>query len=87
MFLIRGFLFGCFNSKTASAKVDQKLELAIKYLSEQKYQEAILAYQEVIKINSKNITAYNGISLHSFRQHCYRKLCSNVKDKKLAKIL
>ncbi|MGI6435495.1 MAG: tetratricopeptide repeat protein [Syntrophomonadaceae bacterium] len=54
---------GCTNGKTASAEVGQKLELAIKYLSEQKYEQAVLAYQEVIKIDSKNVTAYKGLSL------------------------
>jgi tetratricopeptide (TPR) repeat protein len=63
VFMLSGYLSGCSNSKTVSADVNQKLELAVKYLSEQKYEKAILAYQEVIKIDSKNITAYKGRSL------------------------
>jgi len=59
--LLSCLLTGC--SSKGSAKVSDKLELAVKYLSEQKYEEAILAYQEVIKIDSKNINAYKGISL------------------------
>jgi Tfp pilus assembly protein PilF len=54
-------LNGC--SRKTGAQVSEKLELAVKYLAEQKYEEAILAYQEVIKIDSKNVTAYKGISL------------------------
>lgn len=61
--LFSGILSGCSNSKAATAKVDEKLELAVKYLSEQKFEEAIIAYQDVIKIDSKNVTAYKGISL------------------------
>jgi len=59
--LLSSLLTGC--SSKAGAKVDEKLELAVKYLSEHKYDDAILTYQEVIKIDSKNATAYKGISL------------------------
>ena len=58
-----GLLIGCSSSTTVSAKVDDKLELAVKYLSEANYKEAILTYQSAIKIDSKNITAYKGLSL------------------------
>ena len=57
-----GLLTGCSRSE-ANTAFEEKLELAVKYLAEQKYDEAILAYQEVIKIDSKNVTAYKGISL------------------------
>lgn len=60
--MIATLFSGCSKSGV-SAQVDDKLELAVKYLSEQKYQEAILAYQDVIKIDSKNIISYKGISL------------------------
>ena len=54
-------LIGCNNS--VEAGTEAKLELAIKYLSENKYEEAILAYQEVIDIDPKIVEAYKGISL------------------------
>lgn len=63
MALLTGLLGGCTKNKAASAKVNDKLELAVKYLSEQKFAEAILTYQEIIKVDSKNITAYKGLSL------------------------
>lgn len=62
MLLLSVLLGGCFEKNKAIAKVDQKLELAIKYLSEQKYEEAILTYNEIIKIDSKQIRAYQGLA-------------------------
>lgn len=56
------FLAGC-NQKGASANVNEKLELAVKYLTQNKFEEAVLAYQEIIKIDPKNITAYKGLSV------------------------
>ncbi|MGE5422190.1 MAG: tetratricopeptide repeat protein, partial [Ignavibacteriales bacterium] len=59
-------LAGCslFQSeKTAIAGVDKKLELAVKYLAENKFKEAMLTYQEVIRIDSKNAAAYKGLGL------------------------
>ncbi|MGE5458871.1 MAG: protein kinase domain-containing protein [Methanobacterium sp.] len=50
-------------SKSITAKAKQKLDMAVKYLSEQKYEQAILAYKEAIKIDRKNATAYKGLSL------------------------
>lgn len=61
MAIFMGALGGC--SVTASARVNKKLDLAVKYLSEHEYEEAILAYQEAIKIDSKNLIAYKGLSL------------------------
>ena len=60
-----GFLItigvGC--SQTGSGtKLTKKLELAVKYLSESKFEEAILAYNEVIKIDSKNLVAFKGLA-------------------------
>lgn len=46
-----------------AAEVGEKLELAIKYLSESNFEQAILAYQDVIKIDPKQVVAYKGISL------------------------
>jgi len=60
--LVTGSFWG-WKSFGTEAQVQSKLDLAVKYLSENKYDEAILAYQEVIKIESKNVTAYKGISL------------------------
>ena len=61
--VLSNLLIGCSSSTTVSAKISDKLELAVKYLSENNYQEAILTYQSAIKIDSKNITAYKGLSL------------------------
>ncbi|NSW82445.1 MAG: tetratricopeptide repeat protein [Syntrophothermus sp.] len=47
----------------AGARVSKQLELAVKYLAENKFDEAILAYQEVIRIDRKNTVAYRGLSL------------------------
>ncbi|MDH7578604.1 MAG: tetratricopeptide repeat protein [Bacillota bacterium] len=54
-------LNGC--SQSAGSKVTKQLELAVKYLAESKFEEAILAYQEVIKIDPKNVMAYKGLSV------------------------
>ena len=63
VFVLGSSIMGGCSKNGVSAQVNDKLELAVKYLSEQKYEEAILAYQEVIKIDTKNVTAYKGISL------------------------
>ncbi|KGK91403.1 hypothetical protein DP73_03825 [Desulfosporosinus sp. HMP52] len=60
--ILSGSMIGC-SSTPVTAKVDDKLELAIKYLSESNYEEAILTYQEVIKIDPKNVQAYKGMSI------------------------
>ena len=58
---------GC-GQGNATAEVSKQLELAVKYLSENKFEEAILAYQDVIKIDPKNIPAYKGMSIaYSFQ--------------------
>lgn len=44
-------------------KATEKLELAVKYLSENNFEQAILAYQEVITIDPKNTQAYQGLSM------------------------
>ncbi|MDQ0287734.1 tetratricopeptide (TPR) repeat protein/uncharacterized protein YegL [Desulfofundulus luciae] len=43
------------------AGVNKQLELAVKYLSEGKFEEAVLAYNEVLKIDPKNLPAYKGL--------------------------
>lgn len=59
-------LIGCY--KGIEADTGAKLELAIKYLSEIKYEEAILTYQEVIRIDPKIVEAYKGMSLAYYMQ-------------------
>lgn len=54
-------LSGC--TGKAGAKIQSQLDLAVKCLSENNFQEAILAYREVIKIDPKNVVAYKGIAL------------------------
>lgn len=56
-------LSGCSKATTAGSKVNDKLELAIKYLADSKYEEAVLAFQEVIKIEPKSPEAYKGLSI------------------------
>lgn len=56
---------GCGGAESGSAEADigKKLEMAAKYLCEDKYQPAILAYQEIINIDPKNAAAYQGLTL------------------------
>jgi predicted Zn-dependent protease len=63
LLLILAILFVGYNKLSAGDKVDKQLELGIKYLSENKYEEAVLAYREVIKIDKKNVPAYKGLSV------------------------
>lgn len=63
MILLLFNLTGCGKSGKANAVVDKKLELAVKYIAENNFKEAVLAYNEVIKIDRKNIEAYKGLSL------------------------
>ncbi|MDQ0287729.1 putative Zn-dependent protease [Desulfofundulus luciae] len=60
--IIAALFTGCGQSG-ANAKISKQLELAVKYLSENKFEEAVLAYQEVIKIDRKNVLAYKGMSI------------------------
>ncbi len=46
----------------ATATVDEKLDLAVKYLSENKFEEAILAYQQAIEIDKREVRAYQGLA-------------------------
>lgn len=54
---------GCTAPASSSADVSGKLELAIKYLTESNYEQAILAYREVIKVDKRNATAYKGLGM------------------------
>ncbi len=47
----------------AGARAAKQLELAAKYLGENNFEEAVLAYQEVISIDPKNPAAYKGLSV------------------------
>lgn len=57
------FIFATGCGGGADARVTKQLELAVKYLSEKKFGEAILAYQEAIKIDPHNAQAYKGLSI------------------------
>ena len=52
---------GC-SQTGVSAKVAKQLEVAVKYLSENKFEEAVLAYNEIIKIDAKNLNAFKGLA-------------------------
>ncbi|HHV76514.1 MAG TPA: tetratricopeptide repeat protein [Syntrophothermus lipocalidus] len=57
--LFTSLISGCFGS--TEAKVNKQLELAVKYVSENKFDEAVLAYQEVINIDKREVRAYQGL--------------------------
>jgi len=44
------------------AQVQSKLDLAVKYLSDNNYEQAVLAFNEVIKIDPKVVKAYQGLA-------------------------
>lgn len=62
LLLVTGGLWGWW-IHGAESRVQVKLDLAVKYLSENKFDEAVLTYREVIKIDSKNVPAYKGLSV------------------------
>ncbi|MDD3889626.1 MAG: tetratricopeptide repeat protein [Syntrophomonadaceae bacterium] len=62
MFLLSNILTGCSNSKTVSANVNDRLELAVKYLSDNNYDQAVLAFNEVIQIDPKEVKGYQGLA-------------------------
>ncbi|MGE5423379.1 MAG: tetratricopeptide repeat protein, partial [Ignavibacteriales bacterium] len=68
------------NQRSATAGAEKKLELAAKYLTENKFKEAVLAYQEVVKIDNKNVTAYKGLVLAYFLQDKSNKAEKTLKD-------
>ncbi|MEW6573233.1 MAG: tetratricopeptide repeat protein [Bacillota bacterium] len=57
--VIAVFAAGCGGTQ---ARAKKELELAVKYLSEGKFEEAVLAYNEVIKIDPKNVAGYKGLA-------------------------
>ena len=52
-------IFISYNSP--SKKLDRKLALADRYMTELKYEEAIALYKEVLEIEPRNIKAYSGL--------------------------
>jgi tetratricopeptide (TPR) repeat protein len=51
---------GC-SRVNVNASTNNKLELAAKYLTENKFEEAILAYKDVIQIDNSTVKAYQGL--------------------------
>lgn len=51
---------GCAQS-VARSKSDRQIDLAVKHLSEDKFEEAVLAYNEAIKIDPKSVSGYKGL--------------------------
>jgi Tfp pilus assembly protein PilF len=61
LLLAAGGFWG-WKSLGSEARVQQKLDLAVKYLSVNKFEEAVLAYNDAIKIDSKEVKAYQGLA-------------------------
>ncbi|MDD3889628.1 MAG: tetratricopeptide repeat protein [Syntrophomonadaceae bacterium] len=59
--LVTGSIWG-WKSYGSEAQVESKLDLAVKYLSENKYEEAVLAFNEVIEIDPKEVKGYQGLA-------------------------
>ena len=70
---------GC-SKQTVAQGVEEKLTLANKYLMEQKYEEAILAFQNVIKIDPKNIKARIGLAQAYVATEKYDKAEASLKE-------
>lgn len=49
-------------SRGAADRAQEKLDLAVKYISENDFDKAILAYNEAVKIDSKEVKAYQGLA-------------------------
>ncbi|MCL7749197.1 tetratricopeptide repeat protein [Halalkalibacter alkaliphilus] len=58
--LILVFMVAC-SQMTTAEQVDEKLKLGNKYLLEENYEEAILAYEEAIEIDPRSVDAYLGL--------------------------
>lgn len=61
IFMVAGGIWGWWNMSTES-RVQAKLDLAVKYLSENNYEKAVLAYNDAIKIEPKEVLAYQGLA-------------------------
>lgn len=51
-----------FWSRGSADRAQEKLDLAVKYISENDFENAILAYNDAIKIDSKQVKAYQGLA-------------------------
>lgn len=89
------FITGCSGGggTSATGKVAEKLELAVKYLTENKFEEAVLAYQEVIKIDKYAMQAYQGLGkVYTLQgkfedaQKIYQQGVESLKDKALLQL-
>lgn len=49
-------------SRGSADRVQEKLDLAVKYISENEFDKAILAYNDAVKINPKEVKAYQGLA-------------------------
>ncbi|MEN6389291.1 MAG: tetratricopeptide repeat protein [Syntrophomonas sp.] len=54
--------FWGWNTLGTEARVQAKLDLAVKYLSENDYDKAILTFNDAINIDSKEVKAYQGLA-------------------------
>ncbi|MEA4924004.1 MAG: tetratricopeptide repeat protein [Syntrophomonadaceae bacterium] len=59
--LVTGGFWG-WKSYGTEAQVQRKLDLAVNYLSDNNYDQAILAFNDVIKIDPKEVKAYQGLA-------------------------
>lgn len=57
-----GGFWGWKSYGNTEARTQKQLELAVKYISENNYEQAILAYNEAIKIDPKDVKAYQGLA-------------------------
>lgn len=61
LLIVAGGFWGWQNFGT-EARMQAKLDLAVKYLSENDYEKAILAFNDAIKIDPKEVKAYQGLA-------------------------
>jgi tetratricopeptide (TPR) repeat protein len=63
--LVSSMLSGCGGSAKTSAtdNIGEKLKLAAKYIIDNKFEEARLVYEEIIKLDKKVVKAYKGLAL------------------------
>ncbi|MEN6389293.1 MAG: tetratricopeptide repeat protein [Syntrophomonas sp.] len=59
--IVVGGLWG-WNNFGTEARMQAKLDLAVKYLSENDYEKAVLAFNDAIKIDPKEVKAYQGLA-------------------------
>lgn len=56
--LVAMFLISC--GKSVQQRVTEQLELGYRYLEEEKYEEAVVAFEKVIEIDARQVPAYLG---------------------------